>query len=89
MESFEAIKQPTKSIVLELVQNITHDEFVENMDSLTLNLDSINAIRLIFKLQEKFGIVFDDNEISFDNFYSLAKITELVDRKKRLEYALV
>ncbi len=82
MESFETIAQTTQNLVLEIL-HVNREVLREDIDLFTLNMDSINAIRLILALQDTFGVAFDSSEVSFDNFRTVGKIAELIARKKR------
>jgi acyl carrier protein len=44
-------------------------------------LDSMAVVSLLTALEERFGIAFDDDEISASTFETLGSLTELVKRK--------
>ena len=81
MESFAEVKQQVRDIVLDILPTITSEELDDNNNLFNLGLDSITAMTLVLNLQETFGIAFDTSEISFENFQTLANITELLSKK--------
>lgn len=44
-------------------------------------LDSLTSVELTLSLEDTFDIAFEDDELSFDNFASVATITELLHSK--------
>ncbi|MBK1672755.1 MULTISPECIES: acyl carrier protein [Ectothiorhodospira] len=44
-------------------------------------LDSMAVVTIITSLEEQFGIMVDDDEISAETFETLGSLTEFVDRK--------
>jgi acyl carrier protein len=81
MESLDSIKQKSHSVVLELLPDVRSEELSDETDLFDMGLDSINAMTLVLSLQDAFGIQFDTNEISFENFRTVADIAELINRK--------
>jgi acyl carrier protein len=82
MESLDLIKQKSHDVVLELLPDIRSEELSDETDLFDMGLDSINAMTLVLSLQDAFGIQFDTNEISFENFRTVADIAELINRKE-------
>lgn len=82
MESLESIKQKSYGVVLELLPDVSSEELSDDVDLFDMGLDSINAMSLVLSLQDTFGIQFDTSEISFENFRTVADISELINRKK-------
>ena len=81
MNSTIETKQKTRKVILELIPNLIESELSDDSDIFELGLDSINAITLVFNLQEAFGIKFESSEIDVENFRSVADITELIKTK--------
>lgn len=81
MESFAEIQQKVRDIVLDILPTITSEELEDDKNLFNLGLDSITAMTLVLNLQEAFSIAFDTSEISFENFQTLANITELLSKK--------
>ncbi len=81
----EQIKQTTQGVILELLPNVEPQTLGDESDIFSLGLDSINAMSLIFNLQDAFDVQFETNEISFDNFQTVAKIVELIEKKQNVE----
>lgn len=80
--TIEEVKTQTQDVVLELIPDLSRDELGDESDIFSLGLDSINAMNLVFSLQDAFDITFDVEEINVDNFRTVADITELVKNKK-------
>jgi acyl carrier protein len=81
----EELKQKTQNVILELLPNVERHNLLDECDIFSLGLDSINAMALIFSLQDTFDVKFETNEISFDNFQTVAKIVELIEKKQKIE----
>ena len=45
-------------------------------------IDSLGFVNLIGFINEKFGIVFEPEDLIEDNFYSLERIAQLISQKK-------
>lgn len=82
--SIQQIKQKTEDVVLNLLPDVTSKELSEDTDIFGLGLDSINAMTLVFNLQDAFDIQFESEEISFENFRTVADIVELIKTKKNI-----
>ncbi len=82
LKNLTEIHQKSRAIVLELLPDVSEQELSEDDDLFNLGLDSINAMTLVFNLQQAFGIQFDTNDISFENFCTISDIAELVQRKQ-------
>lgn len=57
----------------------------EDMDLFDNGLNSIGVIDIVVNLEEVFGFEFQDEDLPFDNFKSIKKIADIVER--RLNYA--
>ncbi|MER5431767.1 acyl carrier protein [Streptomyces sp. NPDC002588] len=44
-------------------------------------LDSLRSVELTLTLEDRFGIVFEDEELAFENFVTVSGIVDLVHRK--------
>ncbi|MGW4790861.1 acyl carrier protein [Nonomuraea sp. NPDC004297] len=44
-------------------------------------LDSLGSVQLTLNLEDAFGLVFEDDEISFENFSTIEGITQLIVAK--------
>jgi len=73
-----------------LVKELYHQEdgasIAENFPVLGQDgaLDSVLALQLLLKIEERFGIVVGDDEIERENLASLASITKFIERKLAL-----
>lgn len=45
-------------------------------------LDSMAVVAVVTALEERFGVVFDDDEISADTFSTLGSLVELIENKR-------
>lgn len=81
MLSLEEIQQKSHDVVLEVLPNVTNEELENDTDLFSIGLDSITAMSLVLTLQETFEVAFETSEISFDNFRTLGKIVELIEKK--------
>jgi acyl carrier protein len=80
----EEVKQKAQSVVLTILPDVGSKDLSDDRDIFSLGLDSINAMSLIFSLQDAFGVNFETSEISFENFRTIADIVALIKRKKGL-----
>lgn len=80
----QEIKQKTEDVVLNLLPDMSSEELSEDTDIFGLGLDSINAMTLVFNLQDAFDIQFESEEISFENFRTVGDIVELIKSKKNI-----
>lgn len=78
----EEVKQKAQNVVLTILPDVGSKDLSDDRDIFSLGLDSINAMSLIFSLQDAFGVNFETSEISFENFRTIADIVELIKRKK-------
>jgi acyl carrier protein len=82
MKNIDLIKQETTNVVLNILPNINSEDLLESSNLFSMGLDSVNAMSLILKLQNNFGIKFAVNEINAENFQSVATIVKLIDKKQ-------
>jgi acyl carrier protein len=78
----EEVKQKAQNVVLTILPDVGSKDLSDDRDIFSLGLDSINAMSLIFSLQDAFGVNFETSEISFENFRTIADIVALIKRKK-------
>jgi acyl carrier protein len=74
-----------KTIISELIPDLSKDEISDNTDIFDLGLDSINAMALVFNLQEAFSIKFEASDMDIENFHSVSDIVKLIAAKMSLE----
>ena len=82
--TIEEVKQKAQKVVLTMLPDVDETDIADNKDIFNLGLDSINAMSLIFSLQDEFGIQFETSEISFENFRTIEDIANLIGKKKDL-----
>ncbi|WP_228061916.1 acyl carrier protein [[Phormidium] sp. LEGE 05292] len=83
MKSIDLIEQKTKNVVLSVLPNITSEDLSDSSNLFSIGLDSVNAMTLVLKLQNTFGIKFVATDINAENFQSVASIVKLIDEKQR------
>lgn len=70
-----------QEIMESLSQIIPADTVVtRDSDLLQLGIDSINFVRLIVMLEEKFEIEIDDDDVLLTNFSSVGQINEILKK---------
>lgn len=82
--TIEEVKQKAQKVVLTMLPDVDEEDISDDKDIFNLGLDSINAMSLVFSLQDEFDIQFETSEISFENFRTLMDIVNLIGRKKDL-----
>ena len=80
----EELKYKAHDIVLDMLPNVDSSKLTDDQDIFHLGLNSINAMTLIFNLQDAFGVEFNGNDLCFDNFRTVADIVKLIDQKQRV-----
>ncbi|HEY6362716.1 MAG TPA: phosphopantetheine-binding protein, partial [Vicinamibacterales bacterium] len=58
----------------------TAGEIVDHQPLADLGLDSMRSINLLLELETEFGVVFPDEELTGENFRTVAAIESLVGR---------
>jgi acyl carrier protein len=81
MQQTSTHDETIKTIIAELIPDLSPDEISDHTDIFDLGLDSINAMTLVFNLQEAFSIKFEASEIDIENFHSVADIANLIATK--------
>ncbi|MEH2405208.1 acyl carrier protein [Nostoc sp.] len=82
MNNINLIEKETKNIVLSILPNINGEDLSESSNLFSIGLDSVNAMSLVLKLQNSFGIKFEINDINAENFQSVATIVKLIEQKQ-------
>lgn len=77
----EELKEKAKAVIADLLPDVDSEQITEEADIFELGLDSINAMTLVFNLQEAFGVKFEASDISLENFRTIADITRLISAK--------
>ena len=73
----EAIEETVVTCVKEVLPEAEFDSATPLEE---VGMDSMNYIRLVVELEDSFGIEIQDQDISLDNFASVAMISQLVSR---------
>lgn len=82
MKSIDFIEQKTKNVVLSVLPNINSEDLSESSNLFSIGLDSVNAMTLVLKLQNTFGMKFEINDINAENFQSVETIVKLINKKQ-------
>ncbi|GAA3434174.1 acyl carrier protein [Kutzneria kofuensis] len=70
-------------IVRSRIEQILGDERrIGDLDPLTYHgLDSLRSVDLTLSLENRFALVFEDDELDFENFRSVRRIVDLIAAK--------
>lgn len=82
IESIDLIEDKTKNVVLSVLPNLNSEDLLDSSNLFSIGLDSVNAMTLVLKLQNTFGIKFEINDINAENFQNVATIVKLINEKK-------
>lgn len=82
MKSIDLIDQKIKNVVLSVLPNINSKDLTDTSSLFSIGLDSVNAMALVLKLQNTFGIKFAATDINAKNFQSVATIVKLINEKQ-------
>ncbi|WP_245742483.1 acyl carrier protein [Fontibacillus panacisegetis] len=67
--------------VVDFIGKVLNDLDYEGDISDELNLDSMNTIKIVVMLEDKFDVIFEDEELIFDNFKTIQSIVRLIESK--------
>ncbi|MBU7585510.1 MAG: acyl carrier protein [Nostoc sp. TH1S01] len=82
MKSLDLTEQKIKNIVLSVLPNLNSQDLSDTSNLFSIGLDSVNAMTLVLKLQNTFGIKFAATDINAENFQSVATIVKLINEKQ-------
>ncbi|SFL80355.1 Phosphopantetheine attachment site [Paenibacillus sp. 1_12] len=71
----DSITDFVRNMVKEVLQ--TDEALTEDKELASLGMDSFNSMNLVIEFETRFEIVFDDEELLFENF---ATLRSMVDR---------
>lgn len=74
------IKNELKLQIIQLLQVCLDVETTLFSDDIQLNLDSIQAIKLLVSIEEQFQIQISDEDYNFDHFKSMGTIANLLEK---------
>ena len=72
------IRAEIKRMLLELLNK---EDLDEKQELLSVGLDSLNVIKLIVMLEEKFSIRFEDEDLQLKYFHSIDTLSNFVTSK--------
>ncbi|MEU1799500.1 acyl carrier protein [Streptomyces sp. NPDC019937] len=73
------IADAVREVVREIAPDISELEERTSLNS--LGLDSLASVELTLRLEDRFGVVFEDDELAFEHFESVASIVDLLSTK--------
>jgi acyl carrier protein len=82
MKSIDFIEEKTKNVVLSVLPNLNSEDLSDSSNLFSIGLDSVNAMTLVLKLQNTFGIKFVATDINAENFQNVASIVKLINEKQ-------
>lgn len=78
----EMLLEKVKEVIISSVGNeLTIDMIDENFQLIGNILDSMAVTNLILALEEYFGFMFDDDDLSAEAFETVGSLAQLVERK--------
>ncbi|MFF2482997.1 acyl carrier protein [Paenibacillus sp. NPDC058071] len=80
MNDSMSIEQTIKEKIKEILALPT-TELDNHLELGALGLDSMKSIQLIVQLEERFSLAFDDEELLFENFSTIEKITQKINER--------
>ncbi|KIQ80000.1 hypothetical protein RW25_26490 [Bacillus sp. L_1B0_8] len=75
------IEEKITQIVREVLE--TNDEINKQLELSELGMDSLASINLIVELEDAFDIVFNDNELLFENFSTIENIIKQIEKLQK------
>jgi len=76
------INQTLRKILGELnIPALNHEKISDNDDLFQLGLNSINIIEMIVKIEEAFGIEFDDEGLTLEGLQTINKLENYIKNK--------
>lgn len=69
-----------KELLLKVLEKRNNKEIIEKTALSDLGLDSITTISLIILIEEHFNIELDDEDLLFENYSSVERITQMIER---------
>ncbi|OYE06092.1 acyl carrier protein [Nostoc sp. 'Peltigera membranacea cyanobiont' 232] len=82
MKNISLIEKEIKNVVLSILPNINSEDLSDSSNLFSIGLDSVNAMTLVLKLQNNFGIKFAVNDINAENFQSVQTLVRLINEKQ-------
>ena len=73
------IADAVREVVREIAPNLPEIEESASLNS--MGLDSLASVELTLRLEDRFGVVFEDDEMAFEHFESVASIVDLLSTK--------
>lgn len=78
----EQLKQDIRKVINDaILTNMKPEDITDTLPLAGDSLDSMAVMRLILALEEYFGFVFDEDELSAESFENLETLTALVEIK--------
>ncbi|OXM83877.1 acyl carrier protein [Paenibacillus rigui] len=75
----DSITNFVRSKVKEILQ--TEEALTLDQELASLGMDSFNSMNLVIEFEKEFGIIFDDEELLFENFATLRHMSDRICSK--------
>lgn len=76
------IETLVREIIKETVELTVPVEEIGNEDDLmNLGMDSINSIKVVVAIEEKFGFEFYDEDLNIENFKNIRKLVSYIENR--------
>ena len=83
MEERVGIETKVFQAVIGTLPGVTRADVDDKTELFGIGLDSVNAVELILRLEEEFGIEFGFDEIDYDSFRTVSNISDMIREKVR------
>ncbi len=78
------IEKNIRNIINEKLSNDIYKdskEIIKTENLFNIGLDSLNIVHFIMAIEDKYQIIFEDNEIGFENWKTIESIENLIKSK--------
>lgn len=83
MEKPTGIEGKVVQAVIATLPGVTISDVDPETELFGIGLDSVNAVELVLRLEDEFGIEFGLDEIEYDSFRTVSSISDLIRNKAR------
>lgn len=78
------IEKNIRNIINEKLSNDIYknsDDIIRTENLFNIGLDSLNIVGFMMAIEDKYNIIFEDNEIGFENWKTIESIENLIKTK--------
>lgn len=76
----EEVYGEVKELVLKVLEIQKNQQTIDETSLINLGLDSIKTISLVILIEEHFGIELEDEDLLFENYSSIERITQMIKK---------